>query len=103
MHLTMPFDLNDVNIWNREHLKVIMISVTIYKHDNKAKEMVTQVSTSEHLFYLSMTRQTTWREHNGKCEMPQLIKTKINFYYVYQTVLLPMHVVILHDILECPK
>ncbi len=66
-----------------------MTSQYHYKHDSKAKDVVALVNI-------------TW-QHQRKCEMPQLIKTKINFTYVYPAVLLPMHVVKLHDILEYPK
>ncbi len=63
--------------------------------------MVAHVNTPEYPFYLSMACQTTWLQQQRKCEMPQLIKTKSN---VYQAALLPpIHVINLHDILECPK
>ncbi len=65
--------------------EVILMSQWEYK----PKGLVAHVGTPEYPFHLSMMWQTTWQQHQRKCEVHR--DDSVNFCHVYQTVLLPMY------------
>ncbi len=95
--------LNGIDICYRNHIKIIITSQWQYQHHIKATDLVAHMNIPEHPFYHALMWQTAWWLHQRKCKMPQLIKTQIIVYNVDHAVLLPIHLVNLHGILECPK